>query len=317
MPFQRMLTMLIAAIGCYDIATFAFRGISPFREIATDISLAAIAGLLALLYVISPPSFIPEGDRGLVALPTTADASIADLETSVDLADKDAVPGTAILVLGSRVSWHDQMWATQWSDRPFYYDDWLWYWQTKQVGPYDPQTSHAYDVGTMAEVLQPSFLAEHGIGAVILTSTARTTAVSAAIGGAAGLQLVSSGIYDTYLVTEPTKIVTFGNANATEISVTDWKIAASGESDGGTAKIRRNWFPRWRATVNGEAVPIAESADGYMEIPVPAGNVEIELRYVVDRWDWLARIAALAGFGILVVASLPGRFRRYFGSSAS
>ena len=71
---------------------------------------------------------------------------IADLHAAVDQADEQAPPGTAILILGTTVSWHDQMWATLWSDRLFFYDDWLWYWQREHVGDYDPETEHAYRV---------------------------------------------------------------------------------------------------------------------------------------------------------------------------
>jgi hypothetical protein len=241
----------------------------------------------------------------LVEVPTAADPSIADLEVAVRAADAEAAPGTALLVLGSTVSWHGNMWAPLWSERPFFYDDWLWYWQTRHVGPYNPLTEHAYRPSEMAEVLTPEFLSEHGIGAVIVTRTARTQMAADAARTASNLELIRSGIYDAYLVRTPTTIVTFDGANAASIDVSEQAVEAAGAGTGGTAEIRRNWFPRWRATVNGEQVAISETDDGYISVPVPSGPVEIDLNYVVDRWDWLARVMCVVGLVIVAGLATP------------
>jgi hypothetical protein len=203
------------------------------------------------------------------------------------------------------VSWHSNLWAPRWSERPFYYDDWLWYWQTRHVGPYDPLTEHAYRPSEMARVVSPAFLQEHGIGAVIATRTARTEAAARAATSAPNLELVRSGVYDVYLVRNPATIVTIEGANAETIAVSDQAVEASGTSAGGTAVIRRNWFPRWRAWVNGEQSPITEMDDGYMSVPVPSGPVTIELRYVVDRRDWLARAMCVLGLCVAGLMAMP------------
>jgi hypothetical protein len=230
---------------------------------------------------------------------------IADLREAVKAADGAAAPGTALLVLGSTLSWHSNLWAPLWSDRPFFYDDWLWYWQTRHVGPYDPLTEHAYRPAEMDEVLSRDYLNEHGIGAVIVTRTARTDLAASAAASASDLARIQSGIYDVYLVRNPTSLVTIGDANPESVTQSARSVDAVGSSGGGTAKIRRNWFPRWRAWVNGQSAPVAETADGYMSVPVPSGRVEIELRYVVDRWDWLARAMCLAGLVLVGFLAVP------------
>ena len=305
MPFQRLLVCFLAAVAIHDAAWWLFSLWSRARGLATDAALIVVAAALPILYVISPPGWIPVGDRGLVEVATAADASIADLEEAVRVADAGAAPGTALLVLGSTVSWHSNLWGPRWSERPFYFDDWLWYWQTRHVGPYDPLTEHAYRPSEMAQVVSPAYLQEHGIGAVILTGTARTEAAARAAMTTPNLELVRRGVYDVYLVRNPGTIVTIEGANAETIAVSDQMVEASGTSAGGTAVIRRNWFPRWRAWVNGERTPITEMDDGYMSVPVPSGPVTIELRYTVDRWDWMARAMCVLGLVIAGLLAIP------------
>jgi uncharacterized membrane protein YfhO len=126
----------------------------------------------------------------------------------------------------------------------------------------------------------------------------------------AALRPIRSGTYDVYAVREPATIVTFPRGDAAASEVGNQRIVATGQSDGGDAVIRRNWFPRWRATVNGEPAPIERREDGYMAVPVPPGQARIELVYAVDALDWLARGAALAGIVAVAVAVAGTRFRR-------
>ena len=199
MPFQRLLMIALAAIAVGRISLWA-------AGRWADIPCAAVAVLIPILYVIAPPSFIPESDRGLVRVPTMAAPGIADLRTAVDQADAQAPPGTAILILGTTVSWHDQMWATLWSNRLFFYDDWLWYWQREHVGDYDPETEHAYR--TDSATIDQSYLATHGIGAIIVTGEARGAASEASF-----LTPIRNGIYDAYLVSGGTTLATIDGAN--------------------------------------------------------------------------------------------------------
>ena len=102
--------------------------------------------------------------------------------------------------------------------------------------------------------------------------------------------------YDVYTVSRSTTVVTLDGENAEMVEFDAQRLAATGSSAGGTALVRHNWYPRWRATVNGRPAPITRTAEGYMSVAVPAGEVRIELVYGVDRLDWLARALSALGF---------------------
>ncbi|MGI8477416.1 MAG: hypothetical protein ACR2OO_13750, partial [Thermomicrobiales bacterium] len=298
MPFQRFLWLLMAGYGAWFVLALVARRLTSRRLLAADVALAALMLLSLLGYVLVPFGVIPGSDRGLVAMATSVQPGIIDLEAAVREADRRAPPGTAILVLGSTYSWHDQMWAPMWSDRPFFYDDWLWYWQQRHFGDYDPALEHAYPSPNSA--LRPEYLRRHGIGAVIATKAATKSAAAAS----PALNRVRAGIYDVYLVYAPTPIVTYGSGTTAGIAVGDSVISASGTSDGGDILVRRNWYPRWEATVNGRSAPIVQTADGYMSIAAPAGSASLTLRYATDWIDWLGR--GLCVGGLAVVALLMG-----------
>ncbi len=297
MPFQRYLVMYLAAVAVYDLLRWTMGRAS---NVVVDLGMVAAGGVVLFLYVLSPPSFIPQTDRGLYEIPSTAQPEMAELERAVKTADHNAPPGTAVLVLGTHMSWHDGLWAPMWSDRPFFYDDWLWYWQTKHYGDYDPKTEHAYlsDDSTINQ----EYLERHGIGAIVVTGEAVSAAESSSL-----LESVEKGEYDVYLVRNPTTIVTFDNQNATSLTIENQLFTASGDGSSETARIRRNWFPRWSATVNGDSVPITQTDDGYMTVPISDGETNVELHYVVDRWDWLARVMAAVGLILAVFLMLPQR----------
>jgi len=266
--------------------------------------LVAFAGAFVLLYVVSPPPFIPVEDRGMVEVASTASPDLVELEQAVTAADAAAAPGTALLVLGTRNvpnAWHDQLWAPLWSDRPFFYDDWLWYWQTEHVGDYNPEVEHAYP--SDASALDRGYLDEHGIGAVVVTGDARERASQESY-----LTRVSSGAWDVYRVTDLTPVITFGGNAPEVIDVGNQTITASGSAGGDEIFVRRNWFPRWTALVNGEPVEIRHRDDGYMTIAMPESGVAIvKLQYGLDWVDWLARACSVVGLLLLVALLLPVR----------
>ena len=296
MPFQRLLWLAMAGYAAY-LACDALTGrlVRPGR----DFALAAVGVALLIVYIAAPWRAIPVSDRGLAAFPTAAQPGIFDLETAVKAVGTGAPAGTSILVLGTTFSWHDGLWAPLWTDRPLFFSDWLWYWQTKNYGDYDPDKEHAYP--DQASTLTADYFEHHGIGAVVVTGAAKAAALHSDL-----LEQARSGIYDVFIVKRPTTIVTFGSNAASSFSISDDTITAKGTSNGSPIIIRRNWFPRWKATVNGKAVSIAQTADGYMQVAAPAGPVELRLRYVVDVWDWLGRALAAAGVVITVVFFLPG-----------
>jgi uncharacterized membrane protein YfhO len=168
----------------------------------------------------------------------------------------------------------------------------------------------------MAQVLEPQYLEEHGIGAIVITETARTVTAARAVVTAANLELARPGTYTVYLVRTPSTIATVDAANATSVVVTNQSISARViSSSAGTATIRRTWFPRWRASVNGDSVPLTQTADGYMTVPVPSGESRIVLTYVVDRWDWFARVCCVLGLGAAVaLLAFPAAWSRVSGT---
>ncbi len=186
MPFQRLLMIALACIALGRLAQLLVPRWQSW-------SVATLAALIPVLYVISPPSFIPESDRGLERVGSMAQPGIADLHTAVEIADAAAPGSTAILILGTTNYWHDQMWATLWTDRLLFYDDWLWYWQQEHVGEYDPITEHAYPDD--ASALDPDYLRTHGIGSVIVTGQAEMRRRMSA-----DLTMIRDGVYCVYLV---------------------------------------------------------------------------------------------------------------------
>ena len=300
MPFQRLLWLAMAGYGAYVVFDELRRLARPWLR---DAALAALGVAIVVAYVAAPIGAVPVSDRGLVQLPTIAQPGIADLEAAVREADARAPMGTAILVMGTTLSWHDQLWAAQWTDRPLCFNDWLWYWQTKNYGAYDPEKEHDYPDPTTA--LTADYFSHHGIGAVVVHGVTQSAAAQSPL-----LSSVRPGIYDVYLVNSPVGIVTMGGATAASVSVTSDRITATGTSDGAPIIVRRNWFPRWSATVNGRAAAVTETADGYMQIAAPAGQVDLELRYVVDRWDWFGRALAALGVVLCLLALAPARWLR-------
>jgi hypothetical protein len=292
MPFQRLLMISLAIIAVGRISVWAVGRWA-------DVPCAVVVALIPILYVISPPSFIPESDRGLIRVGTMAAPGIADLHAAVEQADDRAPPGTAILILGTTVSWHDQMWSTLWSDRLFFYDDWLWYWQREHVGDYDPETEHAYR--TDSSTIDQSYLATHGIGAIIVTGEARGAASEATF-----LTSIRNGIYDAYLVNGGTTLATLDGSNLTS-AIDDESIRVSGVQAGGTVTIRENWFPRWQASVDGKSAPVVHRSDGYMDITVPTGSATLTVSYAATALDWIARAVALVSLIVGVVILVRAR----------
>ncbi|MEZ4507481.1 MAG: hypothetical protein R2848_16925 [Thermomicrobiales bacterium] len=85
---------------------------------------------------------------------------------AVELADERAEPGTAILVLGSILSWHDQFWSIEWSERPFLFRRLALVLAEGPAGEYNPESEHVYP--DPATTLDPEFLSGQGIGAVVV-----------------------------------------------------------------------------------------------------------------------------------------------------
>jgi hypothetical protein len=222
-------------------------------------------------------------------------------QRAVELADERAAPGTAILVLGSILSWHDQFWSFEWSERPFYFNDWLWYWQKDLAGDYNPETEHVYP--DPVTTFDPAFLTGQGIGAVVVTGAALDAARSSP-----GLELISQDpSYSVFLVRDPTPIITADGADTTVIDIENQRYVATVSDPSTTFQIRRNWFPRWTATVDGQPASVAKDENGFMTVTSAEPGTHVEVVYGVDGWDWLGRILLVAGIGSAAVAIVQPR----------
>ena len=97
----------------------------------------------------------------------------------------------------------------------------------------------------------------------------------------------------------------------TALDVGAERLRAVGRTErAGVARVIVNDVPRWRARVNGEPVPIARAEDGYMQVPVPAGEVTIALDYITAPVGWLARSLLTLGLLLLLGLAAPRGRRR-------
>jgi hypothetical protein len=307
MPFQRLLALYLAGVGVHALA-MRLSSVLHVRSLTLDTVLGVgVVAALALLPMgafapASPDGEIPMPQRSLYPTPTTAAPEQAALAQAVRAADAASLPGTAILVLGSGLSWHQQLWAPFWTDRALFYDDWLWTWHARHVAPgYDPRIGNAYAPAAIAATLSEDFLRRHGVGAIVVADSERTAGLKRRAEQSPLLAPLRRGAYAVYAVRSPTTVVTFGDENASASIIANGRVLATGEGAGGEATIRQNWFPRWRATVNGRPVPVMPTRDGYMRVPVPVGDVRLELVYAADRVDWLARLGSVAAALVLSV----------------
>jgi hypothetical protein len=308
MPFQRYLVVFLAAVALQSMVGV----LAPRRPLLRE-AIVGVAALALLVAYVRPIGPLHAESRGLFPILGTATAEQADFEAAIELADLAAAPDGAMLVLGTtrgaEFQWHQQLWAPRFTERPMFYDNWLWYWHPDHYGPHDFRLGHHYPVAPFRwpETLERDYLDHHGIAAVIVTGEA----IEQAAEQVGHLQRVRDGIFDVYLVQEPAPIVALPGGTTASVSVTDDLIAATGDSTGGEAKIARNWYPRWQATVNGEDAGVTRTDDGYMTVAVPEGPVAIEMTYAVDGWDWLGRAASLLGVVGVVALVWAGRSGRF------
>ena len=315
MPFQRQVMIyLAAALIVQLVERAATRCPLPARSAVRGGAIVALA-LLVMVAFVRPIAAVPEKLRGqparndvpethqsLSPVSTTGVDEFAEFLEAIRAADSLRPPGTSIFVIGNRPDWwHEQLWAPIATDAPLYYDDWLWYWTTTHQGPYDYRNGHYFPNPSLA--LTSEYLRGNGIGAVVVTDMWVPQGVPPRQAARSSPFLAHSttvGAWDVYAVRQPTSLVTRGEAQPIDISIGNQEIQARLEDGAGAIVVRRNWFPRWEATVNGSPAAITPRADGYMQIDAPPGPVDLELRYAVTGVDWLARLASLLGFAGLV-----------------
>jgi hypothetical protein len=222
----------------------------------------------------------------------------ADFAAAIKDADAAAEPGTALLVVGSALSWHQPLWAPLWTARPLLYDNWLWFWHPFHFGTpgYVFQNGNAYP--DPDQTLQATYLEHHGIGAVVVTGPVRATAARSP-----GLRRVHSGDYDVYVVTRPFTTVSSSDRAPMSVDFTNETIAANATAPADAFTVRVNWFPRWTASVDGRPALVERTADGYINVRSNEPGRSLQLVYAIQPPDWVARVLALVGLVVALAAT--------------
>jgi hypothetical protein len=288
MPFQRFLMLYLAAAGFCVLARWTMTRLAPARARRAELAMALVIASVGM----AAGAFLPVPKR-------SGAPQIESQESAVRRVVDATSPDKAVLVVGSALSTHQQLWAPMVADRAFFYDNWMWYWHTRHAGPYHPFETAWYSPARIAEVFSRAYLAQHGIGAVIVADALRPEADATT-----HLRRIGDGTYTPYLVTDATPVATFGDVPADVTTISNHAIAVQSQNAAGDLLVRRNWFPRWRAMVNGRATAVERTESGYMRIPVPAGHAVVTIHYGLDAVDWTARLAAMGGLVLVIVLNM-------------
>lgn len=311
MPYQRQLMIWFGALAVGILVQQIVRILGHrSREILPAVALGGLAVFMLVAHV-RPFDTIPPEQVALREVSTTGNADYANFQRAVERADGVRAHGTSIFVIGNQRDdegwWHQQLWAPSYAAARFYYDDWMWYWHADHQGPYDP--ANGYWFPNPSQALENGYLDDNAIGVVIVTDVWVQQGVQPRESARTNPRLSyveTVGVWDIYTVNDPTSLVTNGDVLPTRIEAGNQEITASFDDGDGTIVVRQNWFPRWTATANGEPVDIIRRDDGYMELRVPAGAVDVRLEYAVTGLDWAARLASVAGVALLGVCVWRG-----------
>ncbi len=76
--------------------------------------------------------------------------------------------------------------------------------------------------------------------------------------------------------------------------------------------IADNWFPAWRATVNGTDAPVLRAYHALRAVPVPAGASTVEMTYrsgllIRSLWLSVVTLVGLSFLGIWGILRARGR----------
>jgi hypothetical protein len=296
MPLQRFLTIYLAAVAFWFSLSWVVSRVVPRMRWLAPVLTSGVAAVILLMQTRPLDGLPPDPASSAVppvslyAVAMSARPEQADLESAIRAADEAAPPGTALLVLGSALSWHQQLWAPLWTERSLFYDNWLWYWHPDHAGTvgYDVLAGHHYP--DAERTLERDYLSRHGIGGVVVTGGTREAAAMSPL-----LRPLRDGVYDVYSVSDPVTTVTFRDQNAAFLAFGNQWVEARSNRSGAPVVARVNWHPRWEATLDDEPVETDRLNDGYVAI-APDGPVSrAELVYSVQPLDWAARVLTLIG----------------------
>lgn len=310
MPFQRLLTLYLAAYGLVELTTLVAPA-ARTRAMQRDAVLALTTVITVVIVFTTNVGPITAAEQGLRHVPRIEGQDAVELqefEQAIELADSSAPLNTSILVLGSRLSWHERLWAPMFAeDRRFYYNHWLWYWHERHDGPYNFRQGHFYP--NPSETLTDAYLREHGIGAVVVTDVSdagSTTNVRRLATESPLLELSGDqGFWSVFTVQNPMSLATLDDAEPSSLETSSDNETITmrfQDANPGEVKIRQNWFPRWTAEVNGESQMVERSEDGYMTVPIEfSGDADIVLRYSVTLLDVVGRALFVIAAAITLI----------------
>ena len=155
----------------------------------------------------------------------------------------------------------------------------------------------------MDDVFSRTYLRAHGIGAVVANGEWNKGAAAAT----ANLLPVWRGAHTPYVVVDPVPVVTIDGRSPASVSESNHRIDVHDPAGGAELVVRQNWFPRWRARINGGEVPVERTPEGYMRVPLPAGPVHVGLAYTLQPPDAAARAAGLLGLVCVLLLVAPAK----------
>ena len=324
MPFQRLVIIALAASTVGWISQLVLGRGWQRSALAVDL-IPLTLGLVILGWWLRPggePIPVPGPPdppaRGMFAVVHSAVPSQFGLKDAIHVADAQAAPGTAIAVIGSDLSWHQQLWAPRWSGRQFFYNDWLWYWTNQHPGTrgYVPQLGHFYP--DPDRMLDREYLESHAIGAVVITGDTDQKA--------AGLPWLNpltgndtEPTYHVWLVADPVPVVSVDNRGL--INLYNEGARWMGESPGdGTALVVQQSFPGWVAETNGQPQSISAQRSTFIAIGGLSKNENLVVAYIGTSIRWLGRVLSIVAFsvaGALVFLGVRERMTRSEGAMGS
>ena len=310
MPLLRPATIFLAALGAHETLRVALRLV----RVRGGAMLAGVATIVvAATILLSSRVPFDDGQRGLPLDETTNGVGFTSIARAAYLFDAAAGPGDKPLILGNPLSWHASFWIPALTGRDVFHNDYLWFWRTTDYASQELLNDDP-------AALDADFLRRHGLTMVLIDAD-RHDLIDRANGRSylARLDAGAAGGYAIYRVVAPpgppNGYVIPARGTVTGLAAGSDHLSATVASD--TAQQIRiiiNDFPRWRAWVNGQPVPIARTPDGYIGLTIPAGEARIELRYVTSTANWLGRAGVALGavllLGIAIGPWLRRRLRR-------
>jgi hypothetical protein len=73
-------------------------------------------------------------------------------------------------------------------------------------------------------------------------------------------------------------------------------------SDSAYLVVAENWYPKWRATVDGRPAPVVRAQGSLMAVPVPAGARSVSLEFVADDVALGRRITIISLLAVAILA---------------